>query len=333
MLGFKELFDKKKLAEKLKELGLRLSDNFRVVIEKSRDLAKTNFELGKFHFYKHNLNDAIMRFKIVKMLNPKICDLNYFLARCYEVKRDKDHALDLYVQILQSEPKNTRANFRYSYLSGKKIDFIPLEIMEENADYAAHNYNVDHKEESAALKELINELVSYCHTDGEQKVFFEKILDLGCNTGICGELLTGRFHYKEMALISISERMLDIASALAQDNTGIYTSLVRGDLNKFLNDDQNKYGLIIASNALSSYSQIDLILQNILLHLCDNGIAALLLNDLFNCKDEFNAQTMEFAVSKNYVESVLSKLKARNTIIKTTDSKESVGKIIVIFRR
>ena len=50
---------------------------------KSKNLPKTNYDLGLFHFNRGNLNDAILRFMLLKRFEKNYNDLDYLLGRCY----------------------------------------------------------------------------------------------------------------------------------------------------------------------------------------------------------------------------------------------------------
>ena len=67
----------------LDNLYTRIKGFYQEVCSKSKNLSKTNYDLGMFHMKNGNLSDAIMRFKLVIFMKGETGMLYYNLGRCY----------------------------------------------------------------------------------------------------------------------------------------------------------------------------------------------------------------------------------------------------------
>jgi tetratricopeptide (TPR) repeat protein len=61
---------------------------------KLSNLSDTNYDLGLYHLHRQNLNDAIIRFKLIdKFLRPDDPKANYLLGWCYFFKNKAEKAI------------------------------------------------------------------------------------------------------------------------------------------------------------------------------------------------------------------------------------------------
>ncbi len=72
--------------------------------EKSKNLQKTNYELGLKHLEDGNISEAIFRFRIVKKFWPDLLEANYYLAYCLFLKDRKFEAKKLLEEFIKRNP-------------------------------------------------------------------------------------------------------------------------------------------------------------------------------------------------------------------------------------
>ena len=116
------------IKENLKLIASNLSGELNVLVksfvEKSKDLKKTNYDLGIFHLEKGNLADAKFRFKFVLKFDSNYKDALYQLARSYIYNLQINKA----AAILQKIPANENVGYRLKLINNDIIDHIPTTL-------------------------------------------------------------------------------------------------------------------------------------------------------------------------------------------------------------
>ena len=83
-------------------------------IKKLKDLKKTNYELGLYHLKQENYSDAIIRFKLIKILFWNSIEANFYLGKIYFLQQN--------------------FNKSYYYLNKYQQDNLHLEHKQESSD-------------------------------------------------------------------------------------------------------------------------------------------------------------------------------------------------------
>jgi tetratricopeptide (TPR) repeat protein len=101
------------LREKSKELPALVRDKFDLVQkeillirEKFKNLRETNYDLGLKHLENGRLVDAILRFRIIKIIWPEFLDAHYQLAYCLALKNKFKPAEIILEKLLEKDPDN-----------------------------------------------------------------------------------------------------------------------------------------------------------------------------------------------------------------------------------
>lgn len=81
-----------------------LIDEFGVIKEKSKDLEKTNFNLGRIHLQKGDVKEASFRFWLMTKFYPKNLDAKYELAYCLALREKYKKSQKILELILNKEP-------------------------------------------------------------------------------------------------------------------------------------------------------------------------------------------------------------------------------------
>jgi len=77
---------------------------YQTIKNKSKDLSKTNYELGIKHLENGNLREAIFRFKITKKFWPENYEAYYELIYCLIMEGDFEEAQKVIEELLEKRP-------------------------------------------------------------------------------------------------------------------------------------------------------------------------------------------------------------------------------------
>ncbi len=102
LVGFKRGINK--LSGLISDYFTNFTSDLKTMKEKSRDLLKTNVNLGLKHLNNDKIGDAIFRFKIVSILWPNHVKTHYYLAHCYILQKKYDQADKSLQKLLTMDP-------------------------------------------------------------------------------------------------------------------------------------------------------------------------------------------------------------------------------------
>lgn len=92
-------------------------EEFEIISEKLKNLEATNFNLGRFHIERGNINEAIFRFRLIKLVYPHNFDAYYELAYCLTLKEKYSKARKILEELLLKNPNyHERASTLLDYL-------------------------------------------------------------------------------------------------------------------------------------------------------------------------------------------------------------------------
>lgn len=144
-------------------------------------------------------------------------------------------------------------------------------ISKADADYVKHIFDVfaaDFEEVLASLDystpEHINRILSEIYSADSH--LHLRILDAGCGTGLCGKFLKKYSGFFSLDGVDISPEMLKIAA-----RKKVYNHLFCADLDSFFATEKKSYDLIVASDVLTYFGELDSLLQQMALSLKKNG--------------------------------------------------------------
>jgi predicted TPR repeat methyltransferase len=258
---------KEKLVENLQGRSLKqatisifsdLKNEVSSINHKVKDLRKTNYDLGMYHYNAGNLSDALFRFKLLKKFYQGIDELDFFIGRCY-IERNMGNKAKPYIEAyLKSTDTRFREEAKYCYdlIHGrlKNIQKIPLKILERTFDILAPKYNdIFLSKPNPPQDEVYKAISAYMSEIGSP--YGNRILDLGCGTGYIVELLKRHKIAGSAQGVDISSKMLDICKNLKVDGIPCYDTLNNEDLEIFLNKEpSSQFDVIIASKTLHYFN-------------------------------------------------------------------------------
>ncbi|MEN8200177.1 MAG: tetratricopeptide repeat protein, partial [Thermodesulfobacteriota bacterium] len=240
-------------------------------------------------FYNQGLNyralgemeEAVLSFEQAIQLGDNSVDSLYNLALCYQDLDNRNEAGRLYERILADFPGHQSSLNNYAYLchkSGelKKALALYKKLLEENPEHASARHmlnSISGKGASSAPLSYVEEVFDN-YADNFEQSLLEKLkyrtpgelfkryrllfgdgpvkscLDLGCGTGLAGELFAPSC--QELTGVDISAEMLNVA-----EEKEIYSKLVKDDIVHFLQESSAPYDLILAADVFTYLGELE----------------------------------------------------------------------------
>lgn len=199
-----------------------------------------------------------------------------------------DDAINSYKQVLLMDPNSTQANFALAALGvGDVPEIMPKENVVLLFDSYSDNFdaslvdNLDYKGPQILLNQ-------YLRRSGNK---VDKLLDLGCGTGLSGEAFS--FLANTMVGVDLSEGMLSKAKL-----KNIYFNLVCSDIVNFLEiDEPKKYDLILCADTITYIGNLVHLFKNIKLSLKENGFFSFTI-------ENSSSERYELKITKRYGHSI-----------------------------
>ncbi|STX50396.1 methyltransferase [Legionella busanensis] len=204
-----------------------------------------------------HLNEAINHFEhLLSVENKHFATLNN-LAAIYIRLNDKEKAKQLLLQALIVNPEDKASQHMLNALSG--LD-KPVETAPEYAANLFNNYALYYDEHvQKYLKYSLPQQIFHVLSD-LNITHCEKTLDLGCGTGLTGQVL--RDISQQLTGVDIAKKMLDWARP-----KGIYDKLIESEALSYLKVEKELYNLIVAADVLPYFGELSTLFQQISNHL------------------------------------------------------------------
>lgn len=262
------------------------------------NLTETNYNLGLYHLHNKNLNDAIIRFKLIEMFfNPNDSKANYMLGWAYFLKNNPKKAI-YYLKKSNHKDKDTLLNFLENI--NICID-IPNEIWLNTREFISDYYVGKFNSNTLHLPyNFIKKTVSSI-TNLPDKY---SILELGANIGLCGYEVTKRFPDSfNLVGIEISQKMIDLIHEY-HNNYKIYDKLICSSVSEFLSKTEDKFDVVLSFCGLAFTRNLTDYFNKIQNLINTNGYFAFCLP--ISNKTEFSLIRKEFVYNANEVKKLIS---------------------------
>ncbi|AFB28441.1 methyltransferase domain-containing protein [Rickettsia rickettsii] len=263
-------------------------------------LTETNYQLGLDHLYRGNLNDALLRFKLVdKFFNPNDSKVYSQLGWVYFLKNNYRQAIE-YLEKSNEKYKPIFINFLKNY---KDITEIPQEICGKYRDLTAQYYptifnndkniHLPYRFVNEALKQISDLPDNY------------SILELGSNIGLVGYEIQKRFPERfTLTGVEVSALMNKLQETY-YPNTKIYDQIYNIAIDEFLKQNSNKFDIIFSFCGLSFTNNLIEYFNLIYSSLNTQGYFALCLPNA--TKTQFSVKRKEFIFNLNEINNFLQK--------------------------
>ena len=277
---------------------IELKDHISNVKAGLRDLRSTNMSLAFYHLRQGNLNDAILRFKIIDIfISPSDEEVHYGFAWCYFLKGNYAKSM---MHLKQSGARDA-SGLGYFLTNFESLDEVPETLWSEYRSITADAYNYKWikqpvylpKEFADCLFSKIEELPKEC-----------QILDLGCGSGLAGAAIDYKIqkNYHLTGVDNIAPLTKNIKN-LREDKRKVYDEVINVSLRDFISSNVSKYDIITSFESLNFAKNLTPYLTKINKILNKNGYFALMLQT--SKVEAWNTDQGCFIYKKDYVKEQL----------------------------
>lgn len=264
-------------------------------------LTEVNMELGLYHLFNNNLNDAIFRFYLINKLYDKNNQISYYwLGWAYILKNNYQKAL----KALNMSSTDESAELKRFIENIDSIEKIPESL---NSLYrnlvAVKFFDKISDGENNIVTILTNELTNIINKIVKKNT----ILELGSNVGVFGNEISKKIQ-NEYKIIGV-EPSIDMTKMSDNYFPGkkLYDSNINESIKKFLESDKNiDYDIIVSISGISFQKNIKALLSDIIGKLKHGGYLAICLNVAKHTK--FQLKNFEFAYKTEEILDILSLL-------------------------
>jgi len=199
--------------------------------------AEAHYNLGTTLQKLGQLDMAVMHYEQTIIIKPDFVVAHNNLGNVFKRLGQLDMAVKSYEKALAIKPDYAVAQYMLNALTGNKSTKPPKEYVRNLFDDYAERFDESLLEQlEYKLPFLMKELI--LKLDPKRKAF-EKVIDLGCGTGLTGKEL--RDISNNLTGIDLSSNM--VAKAMEQD---VYDRLFEGDIVDILSSSKETYDLFIA---------------------------------------------------------------------------------------
>lgn len=300
----------KSLSAAFKDFFQNLKPNMQKLLFRIRHLDESNENLAYFHFERGNINDAILRFKIIKRVNKRPV-YNFFLGRLYWEKRKNDKAIEHINAYLASGDTEFEEEAQYckklASLNESEIDEVPIYIIH-------HNYNKFYFTFQKEFESSVNYGVSspfFRAIEPYVTKYFGKssairVLDIGCADGVLGSCCKKAINCQDIVGIELVERLARIAESRRDKDFQTYSKIIMGDFYEISKQMKDSFNLIIAENFVSYRADLNDTLARMVGFLSKGGLIALSFIETTKYeKSEFLIDEEDFAFNIEYVKRIV----------------------------
>ncbi|MFA6038368.1 MAG: tetratricopeptide repeat protein [Legionellales bacterium] len=212
-------------------------------------LVEAHYHRGVIAMQQGNIERAILEMQETLDRQTDHFAANYNLAILYKMQHHYKLAVFYLKKAQALEPANESIRFLLAAFEQQKTPLIApktfvQELFNHYADtYDQHMEQVLHYKTPAQLHELLN---PYRHLLPQNP----KILDLGCGTGLVGQ------YFQDLNAAFIGVDLADEMLTQAKQKN-IYQELMNADILEYLKTTQEKFDLIIASDVLNYFGDLN----------------------------------------------------------------------------
>ncbi len=331
---------RKSVVEELRELGREWKAKGLEFVnswEKFKNILENNYQLGRSHFDRGNLQDAVMRFKFVIWLDPKYKDSWYYLGCSLLAEGKTKAARDAFAKDLKLRPKSEDTRYMLAITTGKSFPkmelpkVIPLHLLVDQFNNLAPTFT---NEQVGAYKyeghiQLANAIRSAIAPGRMDHI----ILELGVGTGLCGPLL--RDIAAHITGVDISAAMLSEAMTVTDEQgKKSYDALLKREAVEFMADGpDSSYDIVMAAGVVSFIGDLQPFFEQAARILKSGGILAFTADAFDGNSFQFDTETGRFGYSQYYLADLatrvgLTEFRCREASIYP----ESVG-LLCVYRK
>jgi len=244
------------LGSTLRELGKFKASiqNYQKVINIKPNHFEAHFFIGVSYKKIKKIDLAIIHFEKTIILNPDYAPAYLNLGNIFGQINQSNKAIEYYKKALIIKPDYSQASHMINVLNGNKSTDSSKAYVKNLFDSYAETFNESLVEKlEYKLPFIIRELILNLDIN---KSKFNKVIDLGCGTGLSGNGL--RDISENLTGIDISKNMIDKTREL-----GVYDNLIVGDIDETLKLSKEKYDLFVALDVFVYVGELKTIFKTI----------------------------------------------------------------------
>jgi predicted TPR repeat methyltransferase len=284
------------------------------------------FNLGVINMQQSRIQDAIQYYQQALCLQPDFFAGHNNLGAAYLAIRDHNMAILHFREAARLHPDDEAVKHTLSILTGKQpLLTAPPEYIHSLFDsyaerYDAHVVDVLHYQVPVCLVEAVASAGLTTHHDLD-------ILDLGCGTGLCGDVF--KPYAASLVGVDLSVNMLAVAQA-----KNIYNDLIQSDIVAFIKQSTMHYDLVLAGDVIGYLADLNELFKNIGQVMRPGGLFAFTVETGADDKD-FMPISGRFQHSKRYIQQLanenhLELVSCIEMALRTQDQKPVPGLLFVL---
>lgn len=224
-------------------------DGYRRILAQEPQALDALYNLGGCYRDKGEEEEAIRCYRQLLHAAPDNLAASNTLAYLYHRQGNKPLAIRYYRQVLALEPAHPGARYMLAALEGNRdVVAPPPGYVRDVFDRYAENF------EQSLVQELEyrvpTQLRELCQRHLPENFRVDRLLDLGCGTGLSGMAFTDFAQLIDG--VDLSANMLEIAA-----EKKIYAGLVEADIENFLAGVEEKYHFFLACDVLSYLGRLE----------------------------------------------------------------------------
>lgn len=297
-------------------------------LEIAPDDAEVHYNLAMVYKGLDCKDEAITAFEIAIALNPDFGPAHGNLGVLYLDRDRVDEAIACYERLIELNHNVTSARHILAALTGRTTDAAPSSYVKDLFDSFSGHFDerlvLDLEYRTPwELKDLL------LARQGEGATF-DRLLDLGCGTGLVGQVFSEIT--RSMTGIDLSPKMIEKAR-----EKEIYDHLAVDDVVGFLESDPTTYDLIVASDVLIYVGEMESIVSLLPKRLTANG-RILISTEHLDGKGYTLRPSGRYAHAPSYIEAIagengLEILETRRTNIRKEKGQWIIGELFLMGLR
>ena len=262
------------------------------------DYAEAYNNMGSVLIDQGKPEEAIEVYKKAFSLKPDYATAHYNMGSVLRDQGKPEEAIEAYKKALSLKPDYAEASHILASLTGTTTDSAPREYVEKLFDKYANKFDQSLVVDlSYDIPEVITQLAVEKHGGGP----LGSILDLGCGTGLTGEMI--RAHCTNLEGIDLSRKMLEKAKS-----RNVYDKLEHIDIVEHLSNAELDFDYFIATDVFIYVGDLSEVFQ---LLKCRNKRPGTLIFSTEHTSDKgFHLEKSgRYSHSKSYIEDLCKEFK------------------------
>lgn len=283
------------------------------------------YNLGVVYLYRDRYQEAIGYFKEALKLQPDNLATHINLATTYLKQGNRAEAIAHYKEALRLSPDNKEIPYLLAALTeSTDLSSVPAEYVTHLFDQYAPYFDKHLSEHlNYTAPKAVYSAVMEIICEGEKL----HILDLGCGTGLSGELFSK--HKQLLIGVDLSSKMLEAAK-----NKNIYDKLIHEDILSYLKQCTEQFDLILAIDTFGYIGELAPTIEQCRRVLKSTGLLAFTIEKTthYPYKLQSNAR---FAYDEKYMQELADRFNFKialmqDAVLRTQQKQPVIGQIVIL---